>query len=494
MALTSNFLRIDHYWAVVQRILGVLLIFFSVTMLVPALIALLYGDGGLWAFIDGFLIAFVAGALLWLPVRHVHRDLKIREGFLVVTLFWIVLGLFGAIPLLLAKQPDMTVTNAAFEAVSGLTTTGATVLTGLESLPHSILFWRELLHWIGGMGIIVLAVAVLPMLGAGGMQLVKAETPGPIKDDKLAPRIKKTAAALWWTYTTITLACALTYWALGMGPFDAITHAFGTLATGGFANYDASFAHFESDPILIAGIVFMVLSGTSFSLHFISWRTGSLRPYLRSVEFHTYLAILAMASVLVAGVLYFHSTFNTVGNSLVQGAFQVVSIMTDTGFASANFSVWPTFVPILLMLLACIGGCAGSTSGGIKIVRFVLLIKQARRELLSILHPSATFSIKLENRVLSDRIVKGIWAFFFRYVAGYAVMVLLLMAMGLSALTAFSAVTACINNMGPALGEAASNFIPINDAAKWLLMVAMVGGRLEIFTLLVLYTPEFWRR
>ncbi|WP_353249621.1 TrkH family potassium uptake protein [Salinisphaera sp. T31B1] len=463
-------------------------------MLIPAMIALAYGDGGFEAFVQSFGIGLAAGLLLWVPVRHVHRDLRIREGFLIVTLFWLVLGLFGALPFVLAARPEMTFTNAAFESVSGLTTTGATVLTGLDTLPHAILFWRQLLHWIGGMGIIVLAVAILPMLGAGGMQLVKAETPGPIKDDKLTPRIKKTAASLWWTYTTITLACAATYWALGMEPFDAITHAFATLATGGFANYDTSLAYFQSDAILVAAIVFMVISGASFSLHFLSWRTGSLRPYLRNLECHTYLAILGTTSCLVAVVLYVQGIFEMPGEAMLQATFQVVSIMTDTGFASTDFSVWPSFVPVLLMLIACIGGCAGSTSGGIKIVRLVLLIKQTRRELLGLIHPSATFSIKLDDRVLSDRVVKGVWAFFFLYVAGFAAMVLLLMALGLSGLTAFSAVAACINNMGPALGAAASNFLPIDAPAKWLLIVAMIGGRLEIFTLLVIFTPEFWRR
>lgn len=494
MVKSQRFLIVDHPWAVVQRILGVLLIFFSATMLIPVGIGLLYRDGGMEAFGGSFLIAFATGVALWFPVRRVSRDIKIRDGFLIVSLFWTVLGLFGALPLLLAARPALGFTDAAFESVSGLTTTGATVIVGLDTLPHAILFWREWLHWIGGMGIIVLAVAILPMLGTGGMQLVKAETPGPIKDDKLAPRIKKTASALWWTYTTITLACAGTYWLLGMNPFDAITHAFGTLATGGFANYDDSMAHFHSNPILIASIFFMFVSGASFSLHFICWRNGSLLPYLRNIELRFYALIMGGASLLVAATLYLHGTYGSIKDALIQGTFQVVSIMTDTGFGSANFSQWPSFIPILLMLLACLGGCAGSTSGGIKIVRLVLLLKQTWRELRAIVHPNAAFAVKLENRVLSESILRGVWAFFFLYVAGYAVMVLILMAIGLNGLTAFSTVAACINNMGPALGAAASNFSPLPGAAKWFLIVAMIGGRLEIFTLLIIFTPEFWRR
>ncbi|MDA3920634.1 MAG: TrkH family potassium uptake protein [Salinisphaera sp.] len=494
MLQRERFLVVNHYWAVVQRIVGVLLVFFSLTMLIPASIALLYRDGGLRAFTESFAIVFAVGVLLWFPVRYVQRDLKIRDGFLVVSLFWTVIGLFGALPLVLVSRPQLTFTNAAFEAVSGLTTTGATVIVGLDTLPHAILFWREWLHWIGGMGIIVLAVAILPMLGAGGMQLVRAETPGPIKDDKLAPRIKKTAAALWWTYTAITAACAATYWLLGMSVFDAMTHAFGTLATGGFSNYDASLAHFNSNAILIAATVFMFLSGASFSLHYLCWRAGSPVPYLRNVELRVYTVIILVASALIAAMLYVHGTYDSLKDAIIQSTFQVVSLMTDTGFGSANFSQWPSFIPILLMLLACLGGCAGSTSGGIKIIRLVLLIKQTYRELMGIIHPNAAFAVKLENRVFSDSVIRGIWAFFFLYVAGYAVMVLMLMALGLDGLTAFSAVAACINNMGPALGAAAANFAPLSVPEKWLLIIAMIGGRLEIFTLLVIFTPEFWRR
>lgn len=484
----------NHYFAVVQRIVGLLLTSFSTTMLVPVAVALLYGDGEIEAFMAAFLITLATGLATWLPVRHVERELKIRDGFLVVVLFWFVLGLFGAIPLYLSEYPSMSATDAAFEAVSGLTTTGATTLIGLDKLPHAVLFWRALLHWMGGMGIIVLAVAVLPMLGVGGMQLFRAETPGPMKDDKLTPRIKETAKVLWLTYIAITAACAVSYWMLGMGPFDAVTHAFSTIATGGFSNYDDSMAHFHSDGILIASILFMWLSGASFSLHFITWRSRSARPYFTNLEFHAYTGIMIGASALISLVLYLHSTFASVGQDILQGSYQTVSIMTSTGFTSANFSVWPSFLPILLMLIACIGGCAGSTAGGIKVIRVALLFKQARREIMGMVHPNAELPVKIEKRIVSERVVKGVWAFFFMYVAGFATMVILLMALGLSALTAFSSVAACINNMGPALGTAAANFIPVGPAAKWVLIVAMIGGRLEIFTLFVVFTPAFWRR
>lgn len=480
--------------AVVQRILGILLMLFSFTMLVPLGVDAIYRDGGASAFVIAFLITFLTGFVIWWPVRGVHRDLRLRDGTLVVVLFWFVLSIFGAIPLFIADQPWMSFTDAAFEAVSGLTTTGATVIVGLDSLPHSVLWYREQLHWLGGMGVIVLAVAVLPMLGVGGMQLYRAETPGPIKDAKLTPRITETAKALWLIYLGITVLCAAAYWAGGMNVFDAITQAFGTLATGGFSNYDASMAHFNSNTLLLISMFFMYASGTSFALHFTAWRARSVFAYLGDVEFRVYTGIMLAACAVTSVTIYLHQTYSSFWNALVQGSFQVVSVMTDTGFTSTNFSIWPTFVPILLMLIACIGGCAGSTSGGIKIVRFALLVKQGLRELLRVVHPNAEMPIKVGGKVVPTRVVQGVWGFFFMYVAGYAAMALLLMGLGLSGLTAFSTLAACINNMGPALGEAASNFASVNAPAKWVLIFAMLWGRLEIFTLMVIFMPAFWRQ
>jgi len=480
--------------AVVQRILGILLMLFSSTMLVPVAVDGIYRDGGASAFVIAFLITVLTGFVMWWPVRGVKRDLRMRDGSLVVVLFWFVLSVFGAIPLFIADQPWMSFTDAAFEAVSGLTTTGATVIVGLDSLPHSVLWYREQLHWLGGMGVIVLAVAVLPMLGVGGMQLYRAETPGPIKDAKLTPRITETAKALWFVYLGITVLCAGAYWLGGMNVFDAITQAFGTLATGGFANYDASMAHYHSDLLLIISMFFMYVSGTSFALHFTAWRARSFFSYLGDLEFRVYTYIMLAACAVTSVTLYLHHTYASFWNALVQGSFQVVSVMTDTGFTSTNFSIWPTFVPILLMLIACIGGCAGSTSGGIKIVRFALLVKQGLRELLRVVHPNAEMPIKVGDKAVPARVVQGVWGFFFMYVAGYAVMALLLMALGLSGLTAFSTLAACINNMGPALGQAAANFSSVNPYAKWVLIFAMLWGRLEIFTLLVVFTPAFWRQ
>lgn len=484
----------NHPFAGAQRVLGVLLMVFSVTMLIPLPISLIYGDSGGSAFLLAFAITFMAGMMVWFPVRHQQRELRLRDGALVVVMFWFVLSLFGAIPLFLTDQPWMSFTEAVFESVSGLTTTGATVITGLSSLPHSVLWYREQLHWLGGMGVIVLAVAVLPMLGVGGMQLYRAETPGPMKDDKLTPRIKETAKALWFVYIGITALCALSYWVAGMNLFDAVTQAFGTLATGGFSNYDDSMAHYHSNLILVVSMIFMWLSGTSFALHFVAWRDRNPLAYLTDLEFRVYTGLMLAACVIVTATLYLHNSYAHLGDAAVQGSFQVVSVMTDTGFTSTNFSIWPTFVPILLMLMACIGGCAGSTSGGIKVVRFTLLVKQAWREIIRMVHPSAELPVKIGDSAVPTRVVQGVWGFFFMYVVGYAAMVLVLMGFGLSGLTAFSAVAACINNMGPALGQAATNFASISPAPLWVLIFAMLLGRLEIFTLLVVFTPAFWKR
>ncbi|RMD71286.1 MAG: potassium transporter [Gammaproteobacteria bacterium] len=480
-------------FAVIQRILGLLLLPFSLTMLPPLGISLLYGDGVVLPFLLAFFIILSGGLILWWPVRGFHRDLRLRDGFVVVTMFWAVLGITGALPLMLAEHPHMPFTDAVFESVSGLTTTGATVLTGIDALPPSILFYRQELQWLGGMGIIVLALAVLPMLGVGGMQLYRAEMPGPTKD-KLTPRIAETAKALWYIYLALTVACALAYWFAGMSGFDAITHSFATLSTGGFSTHDASMGYFESPLIEMIAVVFMLLAGVNFSLHFVAWHSFSVKPYFRDPEFRTYLFVLGGASLVTIAYLYLTGTFLEVTEDIHHGLFQVVSIATSTGFTTANFSAWPDFLPVLLIFISFIGGCAGSTAGGMKVIRFLLLFKQGVREVIRLIHPNAQVPIKVGPFTLNERLVDSVWGFFAAYVATFALMLLALMATGLDQVTAFSAVAACINNLGPGLGKVAAHFGDINAFAKWVLAFAMIMGRLEIFTVLVLLTPAFWRR
>jgi trk system potassium uptake protein TrkH len=479
---------------VIQRILGLLLVIFSSSFLPPVFVGLYYGDGALEPFIEAFVLTVVFGFLLYLPVRSQKKELRLRDGFLVVVLFWSVLGIVGGLPIYLSGIYDISVTDAVFESISGLTTTGATVITGIDTMPHALLFYRQELQWLGGMGIIVLAVAVLPMLGIGGMQLFRAETPGPVKDNKLTPRITETAKALWYIYLGLTISCGLAYWVAGMSLFDAVAHAFSTIAIGGFSTHDASIGHFDSTAIQLIAVVFMFLSGVNFAIHFVAIGRRSLKPYRRDAEFRTYAMVLLVVSIVTIGYLQFTKTFSSTTESIVEGLFQVVSIGTTTGFTTAEYYTWPGFLPVLLLYVSFIGGCSGSTGGGIKVIRILLLVKQGARELKRLIHPNAQIVVKIGKKPLPENVIEAVWGFFAAYFAISALMILLLMASGLDQDTSFSAVAACLNNLGPGLGDVSQNFKSINDFAKWVLVLAMLLGRLEIFTLLVLFTPAFWRK
>jgi trk system potassium uptake protein TrkH len=478
---------------VVQRILGMLLGLFSVSMLPPMLVSWWYEDGVLNAFLGAFLLILISGALLWLPVRHHRRELRLRDGFIVVVMFWVALGLCGSVPLLLVSNPDMSVTDAVFESVSGLTTTGATVIEGIDVMPRSILFYRQQLQWLGGMGIIVLAVAILPLLGVGGMQLYRAETPGPMKDNKLTPRITETAKALWYIYLGLTVLCAIAYWIAGMTPFDAIAHSFSTIAIGGFSTHDASLGYFDSPLIEAVSVLFMTIAGINFALHFLAWRSRSTRPYIGDTELKTYIGLLACISAITSLYLFYSGAFPSFASSLRYGIFQTVSISTTTGFTTSGYHIWPSFLPVMLLFASFIGGCAGSTGGGLKVIRVVLLFKQGKREITRLIHPNAQVPIKVNGASMPNKVVDAVWGFFATYVAAFSFMLLALLALGLDQVTAFSAVAACINNLGPGLGSVGASYASLGDGAKWILSLAMLLGRLEIFTLLVILTPGFWR-
>lgn len=477
----------------ITRILGLLVALLSVTMLPPALVSLVYRDGGGVSFLMAFLFCLVAGILAWYPYRNNREDLKAREGFLIVVLFWTVLASFSAVPLLLLETPSLSVADAFFESFSGLTTTGATILTKIDGLPHAVLYYRQQLQWLGGMGIIVLAVAVLPMLGIGGMQLYRAETPGPVKDSKMTPRIADTAKHLWYIYLSLTICCALAYWAAGMSGFDAICHAYSTIAIGGFSTHDLSMGYFNSPLINFTCVLFLLIAGVNFALHFAVIHNKSLRHYFYDPEFKAFLGI-QFALVLICFIaLLLAGTYESGFEALDHALFQAVSVSTTAGFATTSFSDWPHMLPILLIFSSFIGGCAGSTGGGMKVVRVLLLYLQGIRELNKLVHSKAIFTIKLGNKVLPSRVVEAIWGFFSAYAAVFVVCMLLLLAAGMDDISAFTAVAACLNNLGPGLGAVATNFADIGDFSKWVLIVAMLFGRLEIFTLLVLFTPAFWR-
>jgi trk system potassium uptake protein TrkH len=423
-----------------------------------------------------------------------RKELRLRDGFLIVVLFWIVLGLFGSLPLMMSKQPHMTFTDAVFESFSGLTTTGATVITAIDHLPHAILYYRQQLQWLGGMGIIVLAVAILPMLGVGGMQLYRAETPGPMKDNKLTPRITETAKALWYIYLGLTILCGLAYLLAGMTPFDALSHSFSTVAIGGFSTHDASIGYFNSPLIESIAILFMLLAGMNFALHFLAWRSNSPNPYIRDPEVRAYLYVLMSVSVISTAYLYYSGAYTSFLQALRFGVFHTVSIGTTSGFSTTDYFNWTGFLPVMLLFISFIGGCAGSTGGGMKVIRFLLLVKQGAREVTRLIHPSAQVPIMVGGKAMSDRVMESVWGFFAAYVAVFSIIMLLVMLTGLDQKTAFSAVAACMNNLGPGLGEVGANYAAVNDTAKWLLIFSMLVGRLEIFTLIVILTPAFWRK
>jgi len=467
---------------------------FSIFMLPPAGVAAYYNDGQTENFLTSAGVLFVIGALIYLPLKDYRVTLRLRDGFLVVALFWVALGFAGAAPLLSAGVLEMSLVDAVFESVAGLTTTGATVLINLDYLPRSILYYRQQLQWLGGMGIIVLAVAVLPMLGVGGMQLYKAETPGPAKDTRIAPRISQTANRLWMIYFAFTVVCALAYWAAGMELFDAIGHSFSTVAIGGFSTHDANMGYYSSHTIHLIAVLFMFLSGANFALHFLAWQRKTLKHYLLDPEFRAYLVFQTVLVLITVVVLLWGKEYDSLADTLVHGLFQAVSISTTTGFTTTEYVHWPNGLPVLLLLASFVGGCAGSTGGGMKVVRWLLIYKQGLREIFRLVHPNAEIPVKLGQKAVPVRIIDAVWGFFSVYVVLFAIMMLFLMATGLDQVTAFSAISATLNNLGPGLGDVAANFRGVNDAAKWVGIFSMLLGRLEIFTLLVLFTPTFWRR
>ena len=476
------------------RILGLLLMVFSLTLIPPIIIAFIYADGGLKEFSLSLISLLIVGAMMWYPTRRDSHELKIRDGFLIVVMFWSVLGFVGAIPLYFSTNTFMSTTDAIFESFSALTTTGATVITGLDTLPHSMLWYRQQLQWLGGMGIIVLAVAILPMLGIGGMQLYRAESPGPVKDSKLAPRISETAKALWYIYLGLTVSCAVSYKIAGMSWFDALSHSFSTVAIGGFSTHDNSIGHFQSLQIEIVAMVFMILAGINFALHFTAFRNQSTLPYRLDPEAKSYIGLLLFGVTVSTVYLALNSVYPSWQESLRYGAFQAISLATTTGFSSTNYAIWPAFLPILLLLMSFIGGSAGSTAGGMKVIRIILLAKQGGREIIRLLHPNALMPIKLNGKVVPDRVITAVWGFFSLYIVSFISIMMILMMLGLDQVTAFSAVAATINNLGPGLGEVATNYQNLSDPIKWVLTFTMLLGRLEIFTLLVLFTAAFWRK
>jgi len=482
----------------VLRVLGMLMVMFALSMLLPFAVSW-FADDGIWRIYPWAIgITAAAGLSLWVGLDHFRRELQPRHGVILVTLVWLVLPLCAMLPLVLGLGHvglSISFTHAYFEAVSGLTTTGATVLTGLDALPVSINVWRTFLQWLGGMGILILAVAILPLLGVGGAQLFRAEAAGPIKDTKLTPRMTETAKGLWGVYGVFSLACALAFWAAGMEPLDALMHMFATVSLGGLSSHDASFAYFDSPLIELIALVFMLLASCNFALYFVAMRKGRWDGFWRDPEMRATLAVLLGGGLIVALLLWAKGVYGPV-EALRYGIFHVVSVATTTGFTTVDYLSWPVFAPVLMLLLSGVATSAGSTGGGIKMVRMLILLKQARRELTRLVHPRAMQPVRLGNGVVDDRMIFSVLAFMLVYGATVITLSMVLLLTDLDPVTAFSAVLASVHCMGPGLGALgpSSNYAVLTDFQTWICTLAMLLGRLEILSFMALLSPAFWRR
>lgn len=479
----------------VVTVLGFSLALFSVSFLVPLAYAFLANEPTVDAFTIGFLVTFLLGMVAHYLTRRFKRELQPRDGFLLVSAVWSLIPAFSAVPLVFYFD-SLSFTDAYFETVSGLTTTGATVLTGLDTMPASINIWRHLLSWIGGMGILVLAVAILPLLGVGGSQVFKAETPGPMKDSKLTPRITETAKSLYLVYFALSLACAVSYKLAGMSWLDAFMHAGTTMSLSGFSSHDASFAYFDSVAIEMVAVAFMLISGINFAIHFLAWRGKSFRPYLLCPETKWFLVLMLFSVFLISGFLLVHSQYTSIGEAFRFSLFNVVSVATTTGFANTDFAQWPVFAPLYMLFLSVFASAAGSTGGGIKMLRAVILFKHAVGELSRTLHPRAVNPVRIRGTVINSQVISGVLAFMLMYGMSIILITMIQMFTGLEPIAALTGTIAMINCTGPGLGVLgpASNYAGLSDFQTWVYSFAMLLGRLEMFTVLVLFTPAFWRK
>jgi trk system potassium uptake protein TrkH len=479
--------------SIVAKTLGLLLMVFSLAQIPPILVDLVYSEGEYLTFVFSFILTVFGGFLLWWPFRSTKKDFRLREGVLIVVSFWVVLSLFGTLPFLITESiSNLSFSNAFFESMSGLTTTGATVLSQLDDLPKSILFYRQQLQWLGGMGIIVLAVAVLPLLGVGGMELYHAESSG-IAKDRLTPKLRNTAIALWKIYLSLTVLCALAYFFSGMSIFDAISHSFSTVAIGGFSTHDSSIGYFNSIPIEIIAMFFMFLAGINFSLHFVAWNNRSLVDYIKDSEFKTYATVLIIASIIVAIALSLNGEYGSTSETIRYSLFQTVSIATTTGFSSQNYSNWPAAIPVFLIMISFIGACVGSTGGGIKVIRILVMFRLGMKEIHKFIRPNAQVSIKINKASINEKALVSVLGFFSLYAISFILIMMLLMFAGLDQVTAYSATAATMNNLGPGLGEVAQNYGSLGETAKWILSFSMLIGRLEVLTIIAIFHRAFWR-
>ena len=472
----------------ISNLFGILLMLFSLSFIVPISISLLYSDSSLNTFLITFLLVLSVGFVFWFTSKNHKQELSSNDGFIIITLFWLVLAIAGSLPFYLS---GMSVIDSFFESMSGITTTGATVITNIDGLDKSLLMYRQLLQWMGGMGLIVLAIAVMPILGIGGGQIYKTEIPGAMSDQKLTPRITETAKALWTIYFGLTVLCALMYWIAGMNGFDAIAHSLSTVSIGGFSTHNDSIGHFNNFGIELVCIIFMIISASSFALHYGAIFRGRALRYFYDPEFRFFISIILLVFAASSLILFFNPGSSESQRSVL---FQAVSIVSTTGFTTTDYSLWPSVIGFLLLIGAFIGGCSGSVGGGIKSWRILIMLNHAHKQLIKIIHPRAVVSVKIGSKVVDGSVAESVWGFFSIYVISFMLLLFALLATGLDFTSAFSAIGACLNNLGPGLGEVSANYSSVTSAGKGILAFGMILGRLEIFTVLVLFMPMFWRR
>lgn len=472
----------------ISNLFGILLMLFSLSFIVPISISLLYSDSSLNTFLITFLLVLSVGFVFWFTSKNHKQELSSNDGFIIITLFWLVLAIAGSLPFYLS---GMSVIDSFFESMSGITTTGATVITNIDGLDKSLLMYRQLLQWMGGMGLIVLAIAVMPILGIGGGQIYKTEIPGAMSDQKLTPRITETAKALWTIYFGLTVLCALMYWIAGMNGFDAIAHSLSTVSIGGFSTHDDSIGFFNSFGIELVCIIFMIISASSFALHYGAIFRGRALRYFYDPEFRFFISIILLVFAASSLILFFNPGSSESQRSVL---FQAVSIVSTTGFTTTDYSLWPSVIGFLLLIGAFIGGCSGSVGGGIKSWRILIMLNHAHKQLIKIIHPRAVVSVKIGSKVVDSSVAESVWGFFSIYVISFMLLLFALLATGLDFTSAFSAIGACLNNLGPGLGEVSANYSSVTSAGKGILAFGMILGRLEIFTVLVLFMPMFWKR
>ena len=473
----------------ILNLFSILVLFFSLSFVLPIIVSILFNDGALFLFLKTLVTILSIGLIGLVITRNVKSELSQKDGFLIIVMFWVVLSLAGAIPFYLY---GMSLIDSIFESMSGITTTGATVISNLDGLPESILFYRQLLQWMGGMGLIVLAIAVMPLLGIGGGQIYKTEVPGAMGEQRLTPRIKETAQALWIIYLGLTLICGFLYYISGMSAFDAVSHAMSTVAIGGFSTHNESIGFFNSISIELICMSFMLLSAFSFALHYFALYKKKPLKYVFDPELKFFVFFLLLIFLIALIISLFASGASA--PSFRELSFHTVSIVSTTGFSIGDSSEWPFSISFLLLIGAFVGACSGSVGGGIKSWRIMIMLNHAYKNIMKIIHPNSVISLKIGSKSVDDDVATSVWGFFSIYVISFVILLLAVLISGLDLESAFSAVGACLNNLGPGLGVVSENYAEINSFSKGVLAFAMLLGRLEIFTLLVILTPMFWAK